>query len=112
VPFTTRPPQRDTKKTSSFIAEEFDQLGLGNLVIYNRDGQPDALKYEMVSLYLLEVVKDQVQTTKGQAETIEQLKAENESLKAQLQSQNQSFERRFEVLETRMERYESVVVKY
>jgi hypothetical protein len=55
-----------------FIAEEFDALGLNNLVIY-RDARPDGIKYDMVPLYLLEVLKDQAQTT-------EQLKAENQSL--------------------------------
>ena len=113
-------PRSFTDKTSQqreigFIAEEFEKVGLGNLVIYNKDGQPDALKYEMVSLYLLEVVKDQVQTirnqvekAKDQAETIEQLKAENESFK----QKNQSLEQRLDALETRMKRYESVFVKY
>ncbi len=59
-----------------FIAEEFDNLGLNNLVVY-KDGKPDALKYNLVSLYLLEVVKDQVKLT-------EQLKAENEQLNQRL----------------------------
>jgi hypothetical protein len=45
------------QRNIGFIAEQFDKLGLDNLVIY-KDGRPDALKYEMVSLYLLEVVKD------------------------------------------------------
>ena len=63
------------ERNIGYVAEEFDQLGLNNLVIY-RDGQPDALKYELVSLYLLEVVKE--------------LKAENEELK-----------RRMEVVESR-----------
>jgi len=63
------------ERNIGFIAEEFDELGLNDLVIY-RDGEPDALKYELVSLYLLEVVKDR--------------KAENEELK-----------RRMEVLESK-----------
>ena len=75
-------PKSFVDKTSSqkeigFIAEEFDKLGLGNLVIYNKNGQPDALKYELVSLYLLEITKEQVETTK-------QLKAENQLLKQRL----------------------------
>jgi hypothetical protein len=45
------------ERNIGFIAEEFDQLGLNHLVSY-RDGEPDALKYELISLYLLEVVKD------------------------------------------------------
>ncbi len=54
-----------------FIAEEFNQLGLSNLVTY-RDGKPDAIKYELVSLYLLELSKE--------------LKAENEGLKRRIEA--------------------------
>jgi|GEM_PF-2208705 len=55
-------PRSFTDKTSGnrcigFIAEEFDQLGLTNLVQY-RDNEPHTVKYEMVSLYLLEVIKE------------------------------------------------------
>jgi len=48
------------------IAEEVEQQ-LSDLVIYDNEGRPDAVKYDRVSLYLLAVVKD--------------LKAENGSLK-------------------------------
>ncbi|MCP4711135.1 MAG: tail fiber domain-containing protein, partial [Planctomycetes bacterium] len=44
------------ERNIGFIAEEFDELGLDHLVIY-KDGKPDALQYELVPLYLLEVVK-------------------------------------------------------
>jgi len=54
-----------------FIAEEFDALGLRNLVIY-LDGQPNGIKYEMISLYLLEVVKE--------------LKARNEDLQRRIEA--------------------------
>jgi hypothetical protein len=53
------------------IAEEVAQQ-LNDLVIYDNEGRPDAVKYDRVSLYLLGVVKD--------------LKAENESLKQRLAS--------------------------
>ncbi len=79
------------ERNVGYIAEEFEQLGLNNLVIY-RDGEPDALKYELVSLYLLEVVKEH-------ARTAEQLKAENEFLKKQLKLQNQSIKERLNALE-------------
>jgi hypothetical protein len=61
-----------------YVAEEFDEMGLSNLVIYNGEGQPDGLKYELVSLYLLEVMKDQVQM-------LEELKTENEKLKQRIE---------------------------
>ncbi|MHC4640899.1 MAG: hypothetical protein ACYS32_04585 [Planctomycetota bacterium] len=83
------------ERNVGYIAEEFEELGLNNLVIY-RDSEPDALKYELVSLYLLEVVKENTRT-------VERLKAENELLKKQLKEQNQSFEQRFEVLESKIE---------
>ncbi len=59
-----------------YIAEEFDGMGLNNLVIYNQDGQPDGLKYELVSLYLLELVKE-------------------------MQAKNEELQKRIEVLERR-----------
>ncbi len=45
-----------------FIAEDFDQAGLTELVDYNTDGSPNAIKYDRVSTYLLEVVKDLTRT--------------------------------------------------
>ena len=44
-----------------FIAEEFANVGLGQLVIYDKDGQPNGLKYDKIPLYLLEVAKKQNQ---------------------------------------------------
>jgi hypothetical protein len=66
------------QKAIGYIAEEFDALGLNNLVTYNNDGQPDGIKYEMVSLYLLEVLKDQVGV-------IKELKAENQELRQRIE---------------------------
>jgi hypothetical protein len=42
-----------------YIAEEFDEAGLNNLVNYDEQGQPEAIKYDRISLYLLEVIKSQ-----------------------------------------------------
>jgi len=53
------------------IAEEVEQQ-ISDLVIYDNEGRPEAVKYDRVSLYLLTVVKE--------------LKAENESLKQRLTS--------------------------
>ncbi|MDD5627054.1 MAG: hypothetical protein PHW01_03560, partial [Patescibacteria group bacterium] len=49
------------KRDVGFIAEEFDALGLSNLVIYDEQGRPDAIKYERISLYQNEVLKEQQQ---------------------------------------------------
>jgi hypothetical protein len=46
------------ERNIGFIAEEFEKLGLENLVVH-RDSKPDAIKYELVSLYLLEIIKKQ-----------------------------------------------------
>ena len=62
------------QRNIGYIAEEFDKLGLDNLVIY-KDGQPDALKYDLVSLYLLEVVKDANEENEGLKHRIEVLEA-------------------------------------
>jgi len=66
------------------IAEEVEEA-CEDLVIYDSEGRPDAVKYDRVSLYLLAVVKD--------------LKAENESLKEQLRTQEQSVQQKLDVLE-------------
>ncbi|MDD5627182.1 MAG: hypothetical protein PHW01_04225, partial [Patescibacteria group bacterium] len=49
------------RRDVGFIAEEFDALGLSNLVIYDEQGRPDAIKYERISLYQNEVLKEQQQ---------------------------------------------------
>lgn len=42
-----------------YLAEEFDAMGLGNLVIYDGKKRPEGLKYELISLYLVEIIKEQ-----------------------------------------------------
>ncbi len=67
-----------------FIAEEFDELGLNELVIYDQQGRPDGLAYPMVSLYLLEVLKDEVESGREQEETINKLEQKNQKLEERL----------------------------
>ena len=86
------------------IAEDLDELGLSDLVIYDARGRPESVRYEFVSLYLLEVLKDQ-------AGSITELKAENESLKKQLKAENESLKRRLMVLEKMMEQVQFAVAK-
>jgi len=62
-----------------YIAEEFDRVGLNNLVIYDKEGQPDGLKYDLVSVYLLEVMRNQ-------EEAIGELKAVNEELRRRIEA--------------------------
>ncbi|MCM2339341.1 MAG: DUF5011 domain-containing protein [Burkholderiales bacterium] len=42
-----------------YTAESLDLLGLKDLVIYDSEGTPDAIKYDRISLYNLEVTKQQ-----------------------------------------------------
>ncbi len=70
------------RSSIGFIAEDFDTLGLTDLVIY-KDGRPEAVHYDLVPVYLLEVLKKQVQA-------IEQLKQDNESLKQRIEALERS----------------------
>jgi hypothetical protein len=56
------------------IAEELEAQGLDKLLIYE-DGRPLAVKYEMVSLYLLEVVKQQRTLLNDLRDEVEQLRS-------------------------------------
>jgi hypothetical protein len=52
------------------IAEELHEIGLNHLVIYDKENRPDAVKYKKVSLYLLEVMKEQQNTIEEQAKQL------------------------------------------
>lgn len=53
------PPEDTWKNQFGMIAEDLHDAGLGHLVFYNDEGQPDAIRYEVVAVELLEVVKKQ-----------------------------------------------------
>ena len=42
-----------------YIAEDFDSLGLKDLLIYDKEGRPDAIKYDRITVYLAEIIKQQ-----------------------------------------------------
>ncbi len=72
-------PVKFTDKTSGeenigYIAEDFDELGLNDLVIYE-NGKPKSLSYELISLYNLEIIKMQQETIREKEKEIEALKA-------------------------------------
>lgn len=46
------------KRYKGFIAEEFHDAGLTDLVIYDELGRPDAIDYANIPIYLLDVLKD------------------------------------------------------
>ena len=69
------------------IAEDVDQV-IPELVVYDSDGRPDAVKYDRVAIYLLGTVKEQhslIEELKTELSELSQKKtAEIESLKAQM----------------------------
>ena len=46
------------RKGFGLIAEELDKLGYRELVVYNRDGQPDNIEYKLLSVALIDVIKN------------------------------------------------------
>jgi hypothetical protein len=66
-----------SEKGIGLIAEDVQEL-IPELVGYDKEGRPDAVRYELLSLYVLETVKQQQQT-------IQELKAENEVLKRRIE---------------------------
>lgn len=56
-----------------FIAEEFEELGLGHLVIRDLEGKADALAYDRISIYLLEVIKEQQSSLDAQQARLDSL---------------------------------------
>lgn len=75
VTFTAK---ESKERSLGFIAEDMDELGLSNLVLYDAQGRPESVRYDWISLYLLEILKDQ-------DESIKDLRAENESLEQRLE---------------------------
>jgi hypothetical protein len=61
-----------------YIAEDLDELGLTDLVIYNGEGEPDGLKYDRISLYLVEVIKAQQAQIEDLLERVEALEQANQ----------------------------------
>jgi hypothetical protein len=67
---------KESKERSlGFIAEDMDELGLTNLVVHDRQGRPETIRYDRVSLYLLEVIKSQNNRIGALEETIEGLES-------------------------------------
>lgn len=67
-------PTRDRRHVG-FIAEELDDLGLTDFVVYDEDDRPDAIQYDRLSVALLAVLQ-------RQNDTIESLTARVEALEA------------------------------
>ena len=68
-----------------YIAEEFDQAGLNNLVVYDSQGRPENVRYELVSLYLLEAVKEKNKSIEKLENQVKTLTKRLEAIEAALQ---------------------------
>jgi len=57
------PKSYDYKATGApgigYLAEDVAELGLSDLVVYDNEGHPDAIKYDRMPIYLLEIAKEQ-----------------------------------------------------
>jgi len=67
-----------------YIAEDFDEIGLNNLVVYE-NGDPKSLSYELVSLYNLEIIKEQQKVIRELQKQNEEFKAEIDAIKGTLE---------------------------
>lgn len=67
--------KRDGSPDVGLIAEEVDEV-LKDLVTYNEKGKPEGVQYEKLSLYLLEVVKDQQKQIEALTRRISSLEGE------------------------------------
>jgi hypothetical protein len=65
-----------------YIAEDLEKLGLKDLLIYDKDGLLQTVKYDRISLYLVEVVKSQVELIKSQELKLNNLEARVAKLEA------------------------------
>jgi hypothetical protein len=65
------------------IAEEVADV-YPDLVVYDRDGRPETVRYHLVNALLLSELQKQHRTAEAQAKTIEQLKAQVSRLEARL----------------------------
>jgi len=46
-------------RVAGFIAEELDELGFTELVVYNDEGQPEAISYDRIAVAIIPVLKQQ-----------------------------------------------------
>ena len=56
-----------------YIAEELDEVGLNDLVIYDEQDRPNGLKYDRISLYLVELVREQKEKIQELEERVKEL---------------------------------------
>ena len=60
-------------RVAGFIAEELDELGFTELVVYDDDGRPEAISYDRIAVAIIPVLKHQQQTIADLTARIEAL---------------------------------------
>lgn len=63
-----------SEEAIGYMAEDLDEAKLGRLVSYDSDGKPLAIQYKMMSIYLLEVLKEHQQVIKELRREIAEIK--------------------------------------
>ena len=78
---------KDEKKIKwiGFIAEEFDELNLNELVVYNKEGQPDSIHCENTTSFIVKIVQEQQKQIKSQQLEIDGLKEDIKNLTSLVQ---------------------------
>lgn len=77
APKTYTRPAAPERWELGYIAEDFDELGLAKLVDYDEEGRPDAINYEKMILYVVEILK-------RHEEELADVRSENQRLRQQL----------------------------
>jgi hypothetical protein len=100
VTYLYKPEYADGERTLQYglIAEEVAQV-YPELVAYDNEGQPYAVRYQYLSTMLLNEVQRQFRRSEVQSKVIETQQREIESLKQQLQLQNATLQERVSRLE-------------
>jgi hypothetical protein len=60
----------DSKRSVGYIAEDFHALGLHDLLVYNKEGEPVVIKYDRVALYQLEIIKELIREVESLKEKL------------------------------------------
>ena len=77
TPKTYTRPAAPERWELGYIAEDFDELGLAKLVDYDEEGRPDAINYEKMILYVVEILKKHEEELAG-------VRSENQRLREEL----------------------------
>ncbi len=60
-----------------YLAEEVKDLGLGEVVTFDRDGDVDGIQYDMLSIYVIELLKQQQGQIESLQEELRRLRSDN-----------------------------------